>query len=62
MAETPKLPVGKVLDKLRSADVSKSKITRLDETIDTLDQETQRLRATRRRLERDQRAGKTGRD
>jgi hypothetical protein len=62
MAEISKLSVGQVLDKLRSADVPKSKITRLDEKIETLDQETQRLRAERRRLERDQRAGSTGRD
>jgi len=62
MAETTKLPVGQVLDKLRSPDVPKSKITRLDEKIETLDQETQRLRAARHRLERDQRAGSTGRD
>jgi hypothetical protein len=62
VAEIDKLSVGQTLDKLRSADVPKSKITQLDEKIDTLDQETQRLRAARRRLERDQRAGATGRD
>jgi hypothetical protein len=62
MAEISKLSVGQVLDKLRSADVPKSKITRLDEKIETLDQETQRLRAARRHLERDQRAGSSGRD
>ncbi len=62
MAETTRLPVGQVLDKLRNTDVPKSKITRLDEKIETLDQETQRLRAARRRLERGQRAGSTGRD
>ncbi len=56
MAEVNKLPVGKVLDKLRSVDVPSSKITQLDAKIETLDQETQRLKATRRRLERDQRA------
>jgi hypothetical protein len=62
MAETTKLSVGQVLDKLRNTDVPKSKITRLDEKIETLDQETQRLRAARRRIERDQRAGSTKRD
>jgi hypothetical protein len=34
-------------------------MTRLDEEIGALDQETQRLRMTRRRLERDQRSGPT---
>ena len=60
MAETTKLSVGKVLDKLRSTDTPKSKRTQLDEKIETLDQETQRLRAMRRRLERG--GGATGRD
>jgi len=62
MAKTTKLPVGQVLDKLRSTYVPKSNITRLDEKIETLNQETQRLRAARRRLERNQRAGSTERD
>jgi hypothetical protein len=62
MAETTKLPVGQVLDKLRNTDVPKTKITRLDEKIEVLDEEAQRLRAARRRLERDQRAGLTERD
>jgi hypothetical protein len=62
MAETTKLSVGQALEKLRGTDLPKSKITRLDEKIDTLDQETQRLRAARRRLERDQRAGSAKRD
>jgi hypothetical protein len=63
MAEIKKLSVGKVLDKLRGADAPKeSKITRLDEKSKTLDEEIQRLRAARRRLERDQRAGSTRRD
>ncbi len=62
MAETTKLSVGKVLDKLRNTDVSKSKFTRLDEKIETLNQETQRLRAARQRLERDQKASSTKRD
>lgn len=62
MAEISKLSLGQVLDKLRSADVPKSKITQLDDKIETLDQETQRLRAARRQLERDQRAGSARRD
>lgn len=62
MAETTKLPVGKVLDKLRSADVAKSKIARLDEQNETLDEEIQRMRAARLRLERGRRGGSTGRD
>jgi len=62
MAKTSKLDVGKALDKLRETDLPKSKMTRLDENIDALDQEIQRLRAARRRVERDQRAGSTKRD
>ena len=62
MAETTKLSVGKALDKLRSPDVQKSKVTQLDEKIETLDRETKRLRAANRRLERDQKAGSGGRD
>jgi len=55
MAETTKLSVGEALDKLRGGDPPKSKMNRLDEKIDALDEETQRLRAARRKLERDQR-------
>jgi F0F1-type ATP synthase assembly protein I len=62
VAETGKLSVGQVLEKLRGTDAPKAKMARLDEKIDTLDEETQRLRAMRRRLERDQRAGSTERD
>jgi len=54
MAETTKLSVGQALEKLRGTESPKSKMTRLDEKIDTLDKETQRLRAARRRIERDQ--------
>ena len=43
-------PLGKQLKKARA---------RLDEKIDTLNQETQRLRAMRRRIERDQQAAST---
>ena len=56
MAETTKLSVGQALDKLRGTEAPKAKMARLDEKIDTLDQETQRLRAMRRRIERDQQA------
>jgi hypothetical protein len=59
MAEINKLSAGQALDKLRGTDAPRSKMTRLDEEIVALDQETQRLRMTRRRLERNQRAGLT---
>ena len=62
MAEITKLSVGKAIDKLRGTDAPKAKMARLDEKIDVLDEEIQRLRAMRRRIERDQRAGSTGRD
>ena len=62
MAEITKLSVGQAIDKLRGTDAPKAKMARLDEKIDVLDEETQRLRAMRRRIERDQRAGSTGRD
>ena len=61
VAETTKLSVGQALEKLRGIDAPKAKMARLDEKIETLDEETQRLRAMRHRLERDQRAGSTGR-
>jgi len=61
VAETTKLSVGQALEKLRGNDAPKAKMVRLDEKIETLDKETQRLRAMRHRLERDQRAGSTGR-
>ena len=59
MAEINKLSAGQALDKLRGTDAPRSKMTRLDEEIVALDQGTQRLRMTRRRLERNQRAGLT---
>ena len=55
MAEITKLSVGQAIDKLRGTDPPKAKMARLDE-------ETQRLRAMRRRIERGQRAGSTGPD
>ena len=55
MAEINKLSAGQALDKLRRPDVQ-SKQTRLDEKMDALDEDMQRMRAMRRRIERDQRA------
>ena len=57
MAETTKLSVGKALEKLQGANSPKSKMTQLDENIDALEKDTQRMRAERLRIERDQRAG-----
>jgi hypothetical protein len=57
MADTTKLSVGKALEKLQGTDTPKSKMTRLDEKIDALEKETQRMRAERLRIERDQREG-----
>ena len=62
MAETTKLSVGQALEKLRGTETPRSKMTRLHEKNDALDEEIRRLRAARRRLERDQRAGSTKRD
>ncbi len=62
MAEITKLSVGQALEKLSGADAPKAKMARLDEKIETLDQETQRLRAMRHRVERGQRTGPTERD
>ena len=59
VAETTKLSVGQALEKLRGTEAPKAKMARLDEKIDTLNQETQRLRAMRRRIERDQQAAST---
>ena len=57
MAETSKLSVGKVLDKLRSADApTKTKIGQLDDKIKEQDREIERLRAVRRRLAASQRS------
>ena len=55
MAEINKLSVGRALEKLRGTDTPKSRITRLDEKNDELDQEIQRLRTKKRRLEWSQR-------
>jgi hypothetical protein len=55
MAETPKLSVEKALEKLRSAEASKSRDTRRTEEMDALDDEIKRMRAQRLRLDRHQR-------
>jgi len=55
MAETTKLSVEKALNKLCEADTPKSKITRINEEIEALDEEAKRLREQRLRLERHQR-------
>ena len=55
MAETTKLSVEKALNKLRGADAPKSKSKKHDEDIEILDEEIQRMRAQRLRLEAHQR-------
>ena len=55
MAETTKLSVEKALEKLRRSDPSKTKNARLDDKIDTLDEEIKRMRAQRLRLDQRQR-------
>jgi len=50
MADTTKLSVSQALDKLRGTDAPKSKLTRLDDKIDQLDDEARRLRSIRRSL------------
>ena len=55
MSETGKLSVEKALNKLREADMQKSKSTRQEEQIEALDEETKRMRAQRLRLEAHQR-------
>jgi hypothetical protein len=62
VAETTKLSVSQALDKLRGTDEPASKMARFDEKIEALNEETRRLRATRLRVERDQRASSIGRD
>lgn len=54
MAEIGKLSVGKALEKLRETEEADSKMVRLDEEINALDETTRRLRALRLRVERDQ--------
>jgi len=54
MANTSKLDVGKALEKLRGTKEPKSRMTQLDEKTEALDEETERMRAQRLRLERHQ--------
>jgi len=55
MAEIKKLSVEKTLNKIRSADETKTRSERRDEDMDVLDEEIKRMRAQRERLERRQR-------
>ena len=57
MSGTTKLDPGKALEKLRGTDAPRSRMTQLDEKIDALDKETQRLKAANRRLARAQKPG-----
>ena len=51
MARINKLSVEKALDKLRAGDAKRSKDTLLDDKIETLDEEIERMRTQRLRLE-----------
>jgi hypothetical protein len=62
MAATTKLSVAQALEKLRGNEPPRSKKQRLDEETDALEEEIRRLKAARRRVERDQRAGPKKRD
>jgi hypothetical protein len=63
MAETSKLSVGKVLDKLRSSDApTKSTLTQFDEKIREQARAIARLRAERLRLAASQRTGSPKKD
>src|SRR6478609_2752628 len=55
MAEINKLSVEKALDKLRAGDAKQSKDTLFNNKIDALDEEIERIRTQRRRLEQHQR-------
>lgn len=55
MAEKGKLSVEKALNKLRQADAPRSGSERHNEKIDALDEEVERMRAQRRRLDQRQR-------
>jgi hypothetical protein len=56
MAEINKLDVGKALDKMRGAETPKARMVQLDEKIGALEEETRRMRAMSRQLERTQKA------
>ena len=55
MADDKKLSVEKALNKIRSDETPKSRSEKHDEKMDVLDEEIQRMRAQRLRLERHQR-------
>ncbi len=55
MGNTPKLSVEKALEKLRKDDRPKSNNERRDEEMRALDEEIQRMRAQRMRLDRPKR-------
>jgi hypothetical protein len=55
MADTSKLSVEKALKKLRQSDAPKSTGRQLDDKIEVLDEEIERMRAQRLRLEAHQR-------
>ena len=55
MADTKKLSVEKALNKIRADETPKSRSEKHDEKMDVLDEEIQRMRAQRLRLERHQR-------
>jgi hypothetical protein len=59
MAETTKLSVGQALDKLRGTEMPKTRMAQLDDKIGALEEETQRMRAMGRQLERSQQAVST---
>ena len=50
MAETTKIPVDKALEKMRRDDAAQSKRARADQKTEELNEELQRLRAQRARL------------
>jgi hypothetical protein len=62
MAEITKLSVGQALDKLRRTDEPESKMARHDRKIQELDEEIQRLRTMRLRLERNELGSSIDRD
>ena len=55
MADDKKLSVEKALNKIRTDETPKSRSEKHDEKMDVLDEEIQRMRAQRLRLERHQR-------
>jgi hypothetical protein len=58
MGKNTKLPVEKVLEKIRSSDSSRSRSARREEEMAALDEEIRRMRAQRLRLEANHRKQK----